>query len=78
MPLIAVRAFLKRAEKDEVLWTYAHPYDFDRSEPFARISGAPLWVSVVLWLARQRAEKKIRAVLNFGVSAPLCERLEKA
>ncbi|MFA4994415.1 MAG: polysaccharide deacetylase family protein [Bdellovibrionales bacterium] len=75
MPMFAVRAFLKRAEKDEVLWTYAHPYDFDRDEKFIRMANAPLWISYVLWRARKKASKKIAKILVMGVAPPLCERL---
>jgi hypothetical protein len=75
MPFFAVRAFLKKARSDEVLWTYAHPYDFDKGEKFVRMANAPFWISLVLWCARRKAAKKICRVLETGAAPPLCERL---
>ena len=75
MPMPAVRAFLRKAAPQEVLWTYAHPYDFDRAEKFQPFPDTPLWISLTLWLARRNAEKKIRRVLDLGTAPPLRERL---
>jgi peptidoglycan-N-acetylglucosamine deacetylase len=75
MPFFAARAFLNRASADEVLWTYAHPYDFDEGEPFVRMANTPLWISFVLWHARRKAAKKIRKILEIGAGNPLCQRL---
>jgi len=74
-PFFLIRHWANKASCGEVLWTYTHPYDFDRDEKFAAMPGAPLWVSVVLWLARQRAAGKIRRVLEMGNAPPLRERL---
>jgi len=75
MPFFAVRAFLARARPQEALWTYAHPYDFDRDERFTRMPNTPLWVSFVLRQARRNAAKKIRRILELGAASPLRERL---
>jgi peptidoglycan-N-acetylglucosamine deacetylase len=75
MPLFAVRAFLERAGADEVLWTYAHPYDFDAGEHFMRMANTPWWISFVLWQARRVAPKKICKILGMSAARPLCERL---
>lgn len=75
LPGFLLRFFLSQSHVDEVLWTYTHPYDFDREEKFVPLSGAPLWVSLVLWLARRRAFAQIRAILNFGNAPPLRERI---
>ncbi len=76
MPMVAVRHFLSKALPDEVLWTYAHPYDFDAGQPFSRMPDTPLWVSLVLWEARRRAAKKITEVLKMSAdSKRLCDRL---
>jgi polysaccharide deacetylase family protein (PEP-CTERM system associated) len=64
MPFFVSRLFLSRAGAGEVLWTYTHPYDFDRDEKFARMPHTPLWISLVLWLARRRAATKICRVLK--------------
>lgn len=64
-----------RAAANEVLWTYTHPYDFDREEKFAKMANTPLWTSAVLWAARRYAEDKIRQILALGDAPPLGERL---
>jgi peptidoglycan-N-acetylglucosamine deacetylase len=76
MPLALVQRWIDQAGKREVLWTYAHPYDFDHEEPFQRMPHTSHWVSFILWAARRVAEKKIREVLNFGDAPPLGERVE--
>ncbi|NTU76619.1 MAG: DUF3473 domain-containing protein [Alphaproteobacteria bacterium] len=75
LPFSIVRRFVKKAESDEVLWTYAHPYDFDTEEPYAPMPGSPAWVSRVLWLARGRAERQLRRVTRLGTAGPLSERM---
>lgn len=75
LPSFLTQHWLKQADKDEVLWTYTHPYDFDRAEKFAPMPHTPLWVSAVLWMARFTADRHIRALLNRDTSAPLVERV---
>ena len=76
MPFFALNKFLSKTSAEEVLWTYTHPYDFDKEEPFTRMPHTPLWASLVLWGARQMAAKKIRSVLELGNAPPLRERLQ--
>lgn len=76
-PKPLVRFFLSRAKPNEVLWTYAHPYDFDEGEKFSKMPGTPAWVSLILWLARRQAGKKISYILDMPEAPPLCERLPK-
>ena len=78
MPGFMLRLFLKKAKADEVLWTYTHPYDFDRTERFKRMPNTPLWISTVLWLARRQAESKIKRVLKYGVAGPLRDRMPES
>ncbi len=56
--------FLRRAAPEEVLWTYAHPYDLDREESYIPMPHTPLWVSLILWAARRTAESKLRHILK--------------
>lgn len=66
----------KKALSDAVLWTYAHPYDFDRDEPWGRMPDTPLWASLILRMARCVAERKVRnLILACGAAAPLKDRL---
>ena len=75
MPFFLVRSFLAKAQKEEVLWTYTHPYDFDVEEKFARMPYTPLWINLTLRLARRNAAKKIRRTLELGAGPPLRDRL---
>lgn len=74
MPFPVVKAFLAKVKNDEVLWTYAHPYDFDRNEKFTRLPHTSLWISLVLWQARRKAEKKIKKLLSISGGRPLGAR----
>ncbi|MDX2029005.1 MAG: polysaccharide deacetylase family protein [Alphaproteobacteria bacterium] len=76
MPSALTRHWAKRADKNEILWTYTHPYDFDREEKFTRMPNTALWASFVLWVSRRAAEKKIRKVLGWGAAPTLHERAE--
>lgn len=78
LPSFLTQHWMGEATADEVLWTYTHPYDFDRAESYTRMPHTPHWVSAVLWLSRRVAEKKIRRILQTGAAAPLGERLISA
>jgi hypothetical protein len=75
LPLSLTRRAVALAEPREILWTYTHPYDFDREEKFAAMPHTPYWVSFILWAARRNAESKIQAILALGDALPLGERL---
>lgn len=75
MPFALVRRWIAEAGTDQILWTYAHPYDFDREEDFRRMPHTSHWVSFILWAARRVAERKIREVLNFGDAPTLGEKI---
>ncbi len=63
--------FLRRADRKEVIWTYAHPYDLDPKESYLPMPHTPLWVGLVLWFARQGAEAKLRHILENERAGPL-------
>jgi polysaccharide deacetylase family protein (PEP-CTERM system associated) len=65
-----------KAGNDEILWTYTHPYDLDREEKFAVMPDTAAWVSMILWLARCRAEPKLRRILAGPAALPLGERID--
>jgi polysaccharide deacetylase family protein (PEP-CTERM system associated) len=75
LPAFLTRRAVAKAGPREILWTYTHPYDFDREEKFAAMPHTSYWVSLILWTARRNAESKIRAVLALGDAPPLGERL---
>ena len=78
LPSFLTRRAIALAGLHEILWTYAHPYDFDREEKFAAMPHTPFWVSLILWTARRVAEAKIRCILALGDAPPLEERLQAA
>jgi len=41
LPFWAVHFLLRRADPKELLWTYAHPYDFDAEEAFKPMPDTP-------------------------------------
>lgn len=74
LPLSLTRRWAKSASSNEVLWTYTHPYDFDREEKFEPMPHTPLWISAILYLSRFVAEKKVRSILALGTAETLNER----
>lgn len=76
MPLALVRRWAAQASSQEILWTYTHPYDFDREEKFIPRLHGSLFASSVLWLARRVAARKIGKVLDFGNAQTLGERVK--
>lgn len=78
MPFFLVRRCLMKAQAGEVLWTYAHPYDFETDKTFISLAQTPLWISLVLWWGRLSAEKKIKTLLSVKAAKPLGERLDEA
>jgi polysaccharide deacetylase family protein (PEP-CTERM system associated) len=75
LPFMLTRYWAQKADKDVLLWTYTHPYDFDREEAFKPMPNTPLWVSLILWQARGRAERKLRKILAMGDARPFAERI---
>ncbi len=75
LPLALTRFWKRRALLGEVLWTYTHPYDFDREVSFLHMPHVPHWINIVLGAARYVAETKIRGILTDGHALPLGERL---
>jgi len=76
MPFFITRRTVAQADPGELLWTYTHPYDFDREEKFAVLANTPWWVSFVLWHSRRFAQGKIRKLLALGNAPPLGERID--
>lgn len=77
LPLRLVRRLHAHAPPTQCSWTYCHPYDFDAEEPFCRIRGASLWVSVLLWLNRGGTADKLGALLAGEAAPPLGDRIAR-
>lgn len=75
LPWGLTQRWISRASAREMLWTYTHPYDFDRGQRFEPMPNTPLWISLVLWLARRKAEAKIWKILGLGQALTLGERI---
>ncbi len=76
LPQWLTQALANKANPQEILWTYTHPYDFDVEEKYKPMPHTPWWVSRILWLSRRVAEKKIRRALQKGGSLPLHARID--
>jgi len=76
LPFWVTRCGITKADPEEILWTYTHPYDFDRDEKFTLMPHTPAWVSAVLWLSRHVAEKKITKILSLGGAPVLAEQIK--
>jgi polysaccharide deacetylase family protein (PEP-CTERM system associated) len=75
-PWTAVRYGLRHSAADEMLWTYAHPYDFDPGEPFQPRPDLGKYKSRLQWLNRKRMFDRFdRLYADCEPGLPLAERL---
>ena len=76
LPWPAVQFGLGRAHPDELLWAYAHPYDFDPGEPFQKRPDLGPWKSRLQWINRRRMFDRVdRLYAARSAGAPLAERI---
>jgi polysaccharide deacetylase family protein (PEP-CTERM system associated) len=76
LPGPVVRSGLRHAGPAEVLWLYAHPYDFDPDEPFRARPDLSRARSRLLWINRSRMFRRVeRLFARAGAAPPLRERL---
>ncbi len=76
LPWPAIAYGLRRASENEVLWLYAHPYDFDPDEEFQKRPDLSRAKSRLQWLNRTRMFARIeRLFTTAGSAPPLVERL---
>jgi polysaccharide deacetylase family protein (PEP-CTERM system associated) len=72
----AVSAVARRSVgRDQLLWIYCHPYDFDPGEEFWVVPEAGRLGSRLLWYNRRRTFAKVEAMLRGRAGPPLAERL---
>ena len=75
LPWRAVSYGLDHAEPAEVLWCYAHPYDFDPHEPFRPRPDLSRAKSRLQWVNRKRMFTRVEQLLaRTGAGAPLEHR----
>ncbi|MDD3288449.1 MAG: polysaccharide deacetylase family protein [Alphaproteobacteria bacterium] len=77
LPSALTKRWKESAPLNEVLWTYTHPYDFDKDEPFSLMPGVSAIACAILWTARKVAEKKIRRLLETGTAPTFAEIITK-
>ena len=77
LPLPLIEWLRTRAPRDELPWTYCHPYDFDTDEAFMPIRDAALWVSVLLWFKRGSTLPRLARLLADGGAVPFAEQIAR-
>jgi polysaccharide deacetylase family protein (PEP-CTERM system associated) len=75
LPLPLIRHMLRQGAGNGA-WTYCHPYDFDPSQPFARMEHANLLTSLLLWFNRGGTYKILGELFKSGVAAPFRDRVK--
>ena len=73
LPAAVRRLGLRRAARDEVLWAYCHPWEFDPDEPFHPHDHIGMLASRIAWLRRSRMERQVHRLLVDPVAPPLAE-----
>jgi hypothetical protein len=71
LPLVVIRALLRRQPDDALPWIYCHPYDFDVESRFTRMPGTRWWETVILGLNRGRMFSRLDSLLVDAEVAPL-------
>jgi polysaccharide deacetylase family protein (PEP-CTERM system associated) len=77
LPWPLINRALATSGKDAPLWTYCHAYDFDAGEPFMRMRGTSLPVSLILWCNRRGSWRRLERLLDaVRVAPPFAVQLE--
>jgi polysaccharide deacetylase family protein (PEP-CTERM system associated) len=77
LPWPVIRAGMAlSARRLPLLWTYAHPYDFDPDEPFRVLPEAGQVGSRLIWRKRHRMFDDLDRLLAGRIGPPLLERVE--
>jgi polysaccharide deacetylase family protein (PEP-CTERM system associated) len=75
LPRVVSAAAERGFGRDQMLWIYCHPYDFDDAEPYWVVPEAGPWGSRLLWYNRRRTFAKVDALLRGRAAPPLGERV---
>jgi len=76
LPSPVIAALRAVFDRDQALWTYSHPYDFDPDEPRWTDPSVGRLGSPLLWYGRRRAWAKLARLLR-DAAPPLGERLDE-
>ena len=75
LPWAVARTGLALAGDASLLWSYAHPYDFDPGEPYRQLPEAGPLGSRIIWRQRERMFSRFDRLLRGRVAPPLGERI---
>ena len=78
LPLRLTSFALGRSERDDVLWTYCHPYDFDADEPFFVMRPFGRVASRLMWVNRRHMLSRLIRLHEDRGGRPLRERVADA
>jgi len=67
LPAAIVKNRIARSGRDDALWFYCHPYDFDHEERNIGIKGASSIVSLLLWFNRKNTLRKLQLLIDKDV-----------
>ena len=73
LPAAVRRIGLRRATRDEALWAYCHPWEFDTEEAFHQHDHIGTLASRIAWLGRSRMGRQLGRLLRESVAPPLGE-----
>ena len=73
LPAAVRRIGLRRATRDEALWAYCHPWEFDTDEAFHPHDHIGTLASRIAWLGRSRMGRQLGRLLRESVAPPLGE-----
>jgi len=77
IPGVASTVARRSVGRDQLLWIYCHPYDFDPGEEYWVVPDAGRVGSRLLWYNRRRMFAKIETMLRGRTGPPLAERLHE-
>jgi polysaccharide deacetylase family protein (PEP-CTERM system associated) len=75
LPWAITRTALALADEAPLLWSYAHPYDFDPGEAYRKLPEAGAVGSRIIWRGRARMFGRFDRLLAGRGAPPLAERL---
>lgn len=64
LPRVITIGALRRQDKDSVMWTYCHPWDFDTEERFRRYPETGFITSILCFRGRRRMFPQLGAIIN--------------
>jgi polysaccharide deacetylase family protein (PEP-CTERM system associated) len=76
LPWRMISTAMRRMPQEILQWTYFHPYDFDVSEPFARMPRTSLATNLICWLHRGTTNPRVARLFKGQPSGRFCDIIE--